>query len=93
MIDLTLAIERADGGLVPLGPIMGAFAHLVAFDEQRLGFAHLHPNEIDLARPPDVVRPRLTFKVTLPQAGLYVVWAQVNLAGRDVFTPFTLRVR
>jgi hypothetical protein len=93
MIDLTLAIERADGGPVPLGPVMGAFAHLVAFDEQRLGFAHLHPNEIDLARSPDAVRPRLTFKVTLPQAGLYVVWAQVNLAGREVFAPFTLRVR
>jgi len=93
VVDLTLAIERADGGPVPLGPVMGAFAHLVAFDEQRRGFAHLHPNETDLARPPDAVQPRLTFKVTLPRAGIYVVWAQVNLAGREVFVPFTLQVR
>ena len=93
IVDLTLAIERTDGGPVPLGPVMGAFAHLVAFDEQRRGFAHLHPNETDLARPPDALHPRLTFKVTLPQAGTYVVWAQVNLAGREVFAPFALRVQ
>ena len=92
-IDLTLAIERADGGPVPLGPVMGAFAHLVAFDAQRLGFAHLHPNETDLLRLPDAVHPRLTFKVMLPQAGRYVVWAQVNLDGKDAFAPFALQVR
>lgn len=93
VVDLTLAFVRADGGSVPLGPVMGAWAHLVAFDEQRLGFAHLHPNEIDLTRPPDAVHPRLTFKVTLPQPGRYVVWAQVNLAGRETFVPFPLTVR
>ena len=93
MLDLTLAIERVDGGAVLLGPVMGAFAHLVAFDQQRLGFAHLHPNETDITRPPDAVHPRLTFKVTLPQAGVYVVWAQVNLEGREVFAPFKLPVQ
>lgn len=91
-IDLALAVERLDGAPARLDPVMGAFAHLVAFDEQRLGFAHLHPNETDLARPPDPVHPRLTFKVTLPQAGLYFVWAQVQVAGRDIFAPFVLRV-
>lgn len=92
MIDLTLAIESTDAGPVRLGPVMGAFAHLVAFDAQRRGFAHLHPNETDLALPPDAVHPRLTFKVTLPQAGLYYIWAQVSVAGQDVFAPFVLRV-
>ncbi len=92
MIDLTLAIESTDAGPVRLGPVMGAFAHLVAFDAQRRGFAHLHPNETDLALPPDAVHPRLTFKVTLPQGGLYYIWAQVSVAGQDVFAPFVLRV-
>ena len=93
VIDLTLAIERIDGGPVPLGSVMDAFAHLVAFDEQRMGFAHLHPNETDLSRPPEAVHPRLTFKVTLPQAGTYFVWAQLNLAGHEVFAPFKLQVQ
>ena len=90
--DLALVVTRPDGGRVPLEPIMGAFAHLVAFDEARSGFAHLHPNETDLARPPDAVAPRLTFKVTIPQAGRYAIWAQVNLGGREVFAPFWCNV-
>jgi hypothetical protein len=90
--DLALAVTRPDGGRVSLEPIMGAFAHLVAFDEARSGFAHLHPNETDLARPPDAVAPRLTFKVTIPRAGRYAIWAQVNLGGQEVFAPFWVEV-
>ena len=90
--DLALAVMRPDGGRVPLEPVMGAFAHLVAFDEVRSGFAHLHPNETDLARPPDAVAPRLTFKVTVPRAGRYAIWAQVKLGGREVFAPFWVDV-
>ena len=90
--DLALAVTRPDGGRVPLEPIMGAFAHLVAFDEGRSGFAHLHPNETDLARSPDGLAPRLTFKVTVPRAGSYAIWAQVKLGGREIFAPFWVEV-
>ncbi|HEY0945932.1 MAG TPA: hypothetical protein VGD81_11725, partial [Opitutaceae bacterium] len=86
--DLTFTVERVDGGTVPLEPVMDAYAHLVAFDDVRSGFAHLHPNETDLTRRPDALHPRLTFKVTIPRAGRYVVWAQVNLGGREAFAPF-----
>ena len=77
---------------VPLQPVMGAFAHLVAFNDARSGFAHLHPAETDLAKPPDSLRPELTFKVTIPSPGRYVIWAQVNLAGSEVFVPFWVDV-
>jgi hypothetical protein len=77
---------------VPLQPVMGAFAHLVAFDEARSGFAHLHPMETDLAKPPDAVLPELNFKVTIPQSGRYVVWAQVNIGGDEQFVPFWIEV-
>lgn len=83
---------KAPGGRVGLEPVMGAYAHLVAFDGARSGFAHLHPNEADLTRPPDALRPTLTFKVTIPRAGRYVVWAQVQIAGRDRFAPFAITV-
>ena len=78
---------------VPLQPVMGAFAHLVAFDEERSGFAHLHPNETDLTKPPDAVHPELNFKITIPQPGRYVIWGQVNLGGREVFLPFWIEVQ
>ena len=87
-VDLKLEITRLDGGAVPMLPVMGAFAHLVTFDEARSGFAHLHPQEVDLLKPPDAVKPVLNFKVSIPAAGSYVIWAQLNLGGRETFIPF-----
>jgi hypothetical protein len=90
--ELVFTIVRADGGPVLLQPVMDAYAHLVAFDEARSGFAHLHPNEADLSHAPDVRTPRLTFKITIPRAGNYVIWAQVNLGGVETFVPFRVEV-
>lgn len=90
--DLTFAIDRADAGPVPMEPVMGAYAHLVAFDEGRNGFAHLHPIDLDSLQRPDARKPVLKFKLTIPQAGRYVVWAQINLGGREVFVPFWITV-
>ena len=91
-LDLRFSIRRRDGGRVDLQPVMGAFAHLVAFDEARSGFAHLHPAEAEGAARPDPVRPELNFKLTIPQPGRYVIWAQVNLAGAERLVPFSLDV-
>ncbi len=87
-MDLRFEVTRADGGPVPMEPVMDAYAHLVAFDEARSGFAHLHPMEADPAWKPDAVKPVLNFKITIPTAGRYVVWAQVNLGGEERFVPF-----
>ncbi|ACB75361.1 hypothetical protein [Opitutus terrae] len=86
--DLRFTVVRLDGREVPLQPVMDAFAHLVAFDQSRKGFAHLHPMQLDLAKRPDRIQPVLDFKITIPQAGRYVIWAQVNLGGRETFVPF-----
>jgi len=85
---LTLSIRRQGGGTVPLQPVMGAFAHLVAFDTQRSGFAHIHPNETDITHLPDASNPSFTFKVSIPAPGRYVIWSQVNLGGTESFAPF-----
>jgi hypothetical protein len=85
---LTLSVSRADGRPVPLAPVMDAFAHLVAFDVKRSGFAHIHPDQTDLSQIPDPVHPAFTFRVTIPTPGRYVIWSQVNLAGTETFTPF-----
>lgn len=90
--DLAFTVVRGDGGPVPMEPVMAAYAHLVAFDAAHSGFAHLHPNELSLTPPPDAMKPRLTFKITIPNPGLYVIWAQVKLAGREVFAPFWFEV-
>jgi hypothetical protein len=91
-VDLRFRISRRGQEPVALQPVMGAFAHLVAFDESRSGFAHLHPNQVDLTQPLDRLRPELTFKVTIPQAGRYVIWSQVKIGGEEVFAPFWVDV-
>lgn len=86
--DLTLEVQRRDGGAVKLGEVMGAFAHLVAFDRDRTGFAHLHPREVDLSAALDAHAPALHFQVTIPSPGRYVIWAQLVLNGAPTFVPF-----
>lgn len=90
--ELAFTVMRPDAGPVPMEPVMGAYAHLVAFDVGQSGFAHLHPKEVSLTPPPDATKPRLTFQITIPNAGVYVIWAQVKLAGREVFAPFWFEV-
>jgi len=90
--DLVFTITRPDGARVPLDTVMGAYAHLVAFDAGCTGFAHLHPQQADLSKAPDPFRPRLTFKLTIPDAGRYVIWAEVNLGERLTFVPFWFEV-
>jgi hypothetical protein len=91
--DIRLAIARADGAPVPLQPVMGAYSHLVAFDAQRSGFAHIHPLESDPLRRPDPTHPVFSFRLTIPKAGRYVLWSQVDLDGRETFAPFWFDVR
>ncbi len=91
-IDLRFRVNRRGGGSMQLQPVMGAFAHLVAFDEGRSGFAHLHPAQADLKQALDSVTPELTFKLTIPQPGRYVIWSQVMIAGREIFAPFWIDV-
>lgn len=93
VVDLTLTVESAGAHRpVRLDPVMGAFAHLVAFDQSRTGFAHIHPLETDLNQRLDPYRPQLTFKVLIPHAGRYVIWSEINSGGRLRFAPFWFEV-
>ena len=92
-LDLRFGVERTDGAAFALGEVMDAFAHLVAFDGERSGFAHLHPVAAGPARPAPAPRTDLDFKLTIPRAGRYTIWAQLSLEGREVFVPFQLEVK
>lgn len=90
--DLSFTVTKTDGGVVPMEPVMDAYAHLVAFDAKGVGFAHLHPVDPEMKPFPDPAKPALSFKITIPEAGVYVIWAQVKLAGREMFAPFWFEV-
>lgn len=93
---LVFSGREVTGGAVPMTLVMDAYAHLVAFDADRSGFAHLHPRGAQpgdvRVTPPDPREPQLFFDLMIPKAGAYVVWAQVNLQGRERFMAYDLTV-
>jgi len=92
---LTFSALDKNGKELSLKPVMGAFAHLVAFEPNTAGFAHLHPLEYE---PPksrdDRRRGPLTFSFKSPAPGNYRLWAQIKV-GQDqeeTFLPFDLKI-
>ena len=78
--DSALAITVTCHGhaVTRLQPYLGAYAHLTAFHQGDLGFAHLHPS--------GPVRgghggPVLHFHAVLPEAGLYRLFVQFQAGG------------
>lgn len=87
-VDLT--IERTDGRPVILEEVMGDVGHMVAFDRERRGFAHMHPAYTGHETDPD---PELGFYINVPDPGTYRLFAQVQIDGRERFIPFDLEVQ
>lgn len=90
---MTLGVSRLDGEAMQLEPVMGAYAHLVAFDETIRGFAHLHPIMQLGATENDPYHPQLNFAMSTRLPGNYRVWAQVKLEGSERFIPFDIVVQ
>ncbi|HEU5079565.1 MAG TPA: hypothetical protein VFT72_10135 [Opitutaceae bacterium] len=86
--DFEFTASRKDGRPTKLEPVMDAYAHLVAVDEQRSGFAHLHPAQLVDPKSEGATFSKLNFKVTIPRAGRYVIWAQVKIEGTERYIPF-----
>lgn len=86
---LSFQLRDARTGRRPedLEPYLGAAAHLFVIDEQVRDPLHAHPVEIEgagLARP--------AFDVRFPRAGRYVMWLQVQRAGKVETLRFTAGV-
>lgn len=90
--NIILTVARENGADLVLEDVMGAPAHLVAFDEKCSGFAHLHPAapSVEVASGSDAGQ-RLAFSLNLADPGFFRLWAQVRIDGREVFAPFDLR--
>jgi len=93
-IELLLRAVDGNGEALTLRPVMGAFAHMVAFDPELKGFAHLHPLEDVLpANQSDSHQGPLTFSFSPPKNGFYRLWAQVRIGDEaETFIPFDLKV-
>ncbi|PXA03158.1 hypothetical protein DDZ13_13110 [Coraliomargarita sinensis] len=84
-------LPREGNGPVDFGLVMGAYAHLVVFDEDGKGFAHLHPQN-PFVEEQDPNNPDLRFNFFPADPGKYRLWAQLVVDGQERFVPFDLEV-
>jgi hypothetical protein len=85
-----LKVRDVEGNKVPLETIMGAKAHMVAFDAEQRGFAHMHPIEDILVEANEV--DDLSFLFNVPRKGWYRLFAQVQKSGESIYARFDLEV-
>lgn len=89
---LELKVLADDGKSGPeFGLVMGAYAHLVVFDAEGRGFAHLHPQNPFVDKQ-DPSNPDLRFSFYPGDEGKYRLWAQLMIDGQERFVPFDLEV-
>ena len=86
----TLKVRDKTGNKVPLETIMGAKAHMVAFDAEQRGFAHMHPIEDVLIEATEM--DDLSFLFNVPRKGWYRLFAQVQKNGEPIYARFDLEV-
>ncbi|MDG4549798.1 MAG: hypothetical protein RKR03_05655 [Candidatus Competibacter sp.] len=88
-----LTVTGPDGKPVAkLEPIMGAFAHLVGFNEDRSEIAHIHPLGQEPRTAAERGGPTLEFQTKFVTGGYQKLFAQVQIDGRPVFAPFGIEV-
>jgi hypothetical protein len=87
---LTVTITRDGKPVTGLQPYLGTYAHLTAFRQGDLAFAHLHPSGTVNG---DHGAPVLHFDAVLPEPGSYRLFLQFRAAGRLHTAQVTLPVR
>jgi len=75
-----------------LEPVMGAFAHMVAFPENLESVTHVHP----MGKEPTTVTerggPELNFHVEPEKPGFQKFFLQTQIGGREVYAAFGIEV-
>ena len=86
-------VAAPDGsGFTQLEPVMGAFAHIVGFREDRTTALHIHPEIARPLVPDDRGGPDLHFRFYAAKPGFYRLFVQVQRNGEQEFAPFDINV-
>lgn len=89
----TISVAEADGKpCVSLEPVMGAFAHIVGFNEDHRTVLHIHPYGKEPAGPADRAGPAFAFKFYSPSPGFFRLYGQVQIDNVSQFAPFGVTI-
>lgn len=87
-------ITEASGKPVSdLEPVMGAFAHIVAFYDDFSTVAHVHPMGEEPKSEDQRGGPELSFHLEPEKAGFLKIYVQVKRGGYDVFIPLGVNIQ
>ena len=86
-------ITGPDGrGFLKLEPVMGAFAHMVAFPADLASVTHVHPMGAEPKTATERGGPDLSFHVEPGKPGFQKFFLQTQIDGKDKFAAFGLNV-
>lgn len=90
---MTVIVSDAHGKpFHKLEPVMGAFAHMAAFSEDRKELVHVHPIGQSPANQDDRDGPETQFHLNFNNPGYYRIYAQYQIHGQPVYVPFGINV-
>jgi len=90
---VTVKVTGSDGReFSKLEPVMGAFAHMVAFPEDLASVTHVHPMGAEPKTAAERGGPELTFHVEGDKPGYHKFFLQTQIGGKDKFAAFGLKV-
>jgi hypothetical protein len=92
-VNATITVTTLEGKpFTLLEPVMGTYAHIVGFLEDRKTVLHIHPTGAEPQKPEDRGGPTFHFRFYAPAPGFIRLYGQVQVAGKNIFAPFGLTV-
>lgn len=89
----SLHIATADGAdFTGLEPVMGTFAHIVGFRDDRTTALHIHPEQDRTLVETDRGGPDLHFRFYAAKPGFYRLFAQIQRRGEQEFPSLAINV-
>mgnify|MGYP000588367862 CR=1 FL=1 len=76
-----------------LEPIMGAYAHIVGFNDDFKTVVHIHPMGTEPTKASDRGGPMLEFHIEPEKSGYIKLFAQVKINNKEFFVPFGVYVQ
>ena len=87
--ELVVEVSKNGQPVTTLEPYLGAFGHLVALRDGDLAYLHVHP-EGDSPTPGSTGGPTISFAVTAPTAGRYLLYLDFQIDGTVRTASFVL---
>lgn len=90
---LTFSVINASGAADALEPIMGAYAHVVGFQDDYRTIAHLHPMGDEPKTSEDRGASPLSFHFKPERTGFVKLFMQIRVDGKEHVFPFGVTVQ